>query len=110
MKNSIRPNLTQEKKAAAEDHAGVLLEQLKPLIKRCLHLNHDLNNPLTGIVGYVEFLLSGDEPLTSSQKEYLNQIAQCTERIEKEINDLCEIKIKLSEEIDISGIFPDDRS
>lgn len=110
MKNGNRTNLTLEKTTAAGDSAEVLLEKLKPLIRRCLYLNHDINNPLTGIIGYAEFLLAGDEPLTASQKESLTQIAQCAERIEKEINDLCELKIKLSEEIDITGIFPDDRS
>ena len=102
-------DLSPDKKSTSTESADVLLEKLKPLITRCLVLNHDINNPLAGIIGYTELLLSEDEPLTETQKESLNQIQVCAERIEKEINDLCDIKIELSEEVDINNIFPDDK-
>jgi len=106
-KNSAN-NPTLDIDSTSTESAAVLFEKLKPLINRCLILNHEINNPLAGIIGYAEYLLSEHEPLTESQKEGLNQIMLCAERIEKEINDLCEIKIELSEEVDIKNIFPDD--
>ena len=83
-------------------------EKLSSLSFLSAGIAHEINNPLTGIIGYAEYLLSEDEPLTESQKEGLKRIMLCAERIEKEINDLCEIKIKIAEEVDIENIFPDD--
>ena len=100
---------TLDATGVSDESAAGLLEKLKPLITRCLKLNHEINNPLAGIIGYTEFLLAEDEPLSASQKECLDQIMLCAERIEKEINGLCEIKEELSEEVDIAGIYPDEK-
>lgn len=73
---------------------------LKPYIFRCLSLNHDINNPLAGIIGYCEFLLEDSEKFTKDQVSYLKQIATCANRIKNEIESLCMEKIKLSEDFD----------
>ena len=53
-------------------------ELLKPFIAHCLALNHDLNNPLAGIVGYCEFLTDEGKDMTDDQQEYVRQIMKCT--------------------------------
>lgn len=77
--------------------------RLKPYILRCLSLNHDINNPLAGIVGYCEFLLEDLENLTKDQVSYVKQIATCAERIKNEVESLCLDKIKLGEDVDFAA-------
>jgi signal transduction histidine kinase len=80
-----------------------LFRALKPYLGHCLTLNHDLNNPLAGILGYAEFLLS-DDNLTTDQKHSLGQIVTCAERMKIMIEALCDHKIELSEKIDMDSI------
>ena len=81
-----------------------IFQVLKPYIGHCLTLNHDLNNPLAGIIGYCEFLQEEAECLTEEQKGYLRQIATCAERMHKLIEDLCIEKISLDEKIDLKSV------
>ena len=78
------------------------LSLLKPLIEKALSLNHDLNNPLAGIVGYCEFMMDDEASLTPDQISYLKQIAKCADRIQKAITELSELKIQFSEQVDIN--------
>lgn len=78
------------------------INELKPLIEKALSLNHDLNNPLAGILGYCEFLMEEGDNLTKEQISYLKQIAKCADRIQKAIIELSELKIKFSENVDIN--------
>ena len=77
--------------------------EVRPYVLKCLALNHDINNPLAGIIGYGEILME-DETLTAEQKGYLNQIMTCAERIRKEVNTLCEVKVGLQEKVDLRKI------
>ncbi len=81
-----------------------LFRVLKPYIGHCLTLNHDINNPLAGIIGYSEFLLEEVEGLNETQKGYLGQILECAERIKKLVENLCEEKIALDEKIDLKSV------
>ncbi len=77
---------------------------LKPYIGKCLTLNHDLNNPLAGIIGYGEFLMEEATELTDEQRGFLKQILTCAARMEKIVTDLSDHKIQLSEKIDLSSV------
>lgn len=77
---------------------------IKPYIGHCLTLNHDLNNPLAGIIGYCEFLIEEADNLSEEQKGYLNQISKCAVRMQKLIENLCEEKIALEENVDLKSI------
>ena len=79
-------------------------EKLKPFISRCLKLNHDLNNSLTGIIGYSEFIMDDSSNLTDEQRYHLDQILICAERIRKYIDNLCEEKIALAEEVGVKPL------
>jgi len=81
-----------------------LFRVLKPYIGHCLTLNHDINNPLAGIIGYSEFLLEEVEGLNETQKGYLSQILECAERIKKLVENLCVEKIALVEKIDLKPV------
>lgn len=81
-----------------------LWRALKPYIGRCLTLNHDINNPLAGIIGYTEFMMSEESPLTADQQEHLQNIMHCAERIRMLVDDLCREKIELAEKIDLRSV------
>jgi signal transduction histidine kinase len=82
----------------------VLFNILKPYIGHCLTINHDINNPLTGIIGYCEFLLEEAKGLDETHKGYLQQILQCAERVKKLAENLCEEKIALAEKINLKSV------
>jgi signal transduction histidine kinase len=81
-----------------------LWRALKPYIGRCLSLNHDINNPLAGIIGYGEFMMSDEPPLAPEQQAHLTKIMNCAERIKKLVEDLCREKIELAEKIDLHTV------
>ncbi|MBU8934063.1 MAG: hypothetical protein KOO62_08640 [candidate division Zixibacteria bacterium] len=80
---------------------------LKPYIAECLTLNHDLNNQLAGIIGYTEFLLQDPEGMSEEQCEYLNQIVNCTQRINQRVSALSTDKVALGEKVDLKRIIED---
>lgn len=82
-----------------------LLEALKPYLGQCLALNHDLNNPLAGIIGYVEFLMEESDQLSEEHREFVGQINKCAERIHQVLDSLCEEKIALSRKVDIRSVI-----
>lgn len=78
-----------------------IYQALKPYIGHCLTMNHDINNPLAGILGYAEFMLSEPEGLSEDQRQQLGKILHCAERIKKLVEALCDEKIALSEGVDL---------
>lgn len=81
-----------------------LFRQIKPLIGECLRLNHELNNPLAGVIGYTELMLSSETSLTDNQKELLGKILSSAEKMKYLIEDLCNNKIGMGRTIDLQEI------
>ena len=81
-----------------------LFRAIKPYLGHCLNLNHDLNNPLAGVIGYAEFLLLDEDELTEDQKNSIQQILSCGERMKALLESLCIEKISLSEKIDLESV------
>ncbi len=100
--NKVTVGNINNQTVTAEEMA--LYRQLKPFIARCLNLNHDLNNPLAGIIGYAEFLQEDALGLNDEQKGYLKQVLVAAERIRAIIDDLSEMKLALGEQIDLKEI------
>jgi signal transduction histidine kinase len=82
-----------------------LFEALKPYLGHCLTLNHDLNNPLAGIMGYIEFLMEESNELSAEHQEFVDQINRCAERMRQVLDSLCEEKIALSKKVDIRNVI-----
>jgi signal transduction histidine kinase len=78
---------------------------LEPFFRQCLSINHDLNNPLSGILGYAEFLLEESEGMSAEQLDYVKQIINCAERISSLMADFCEAKDELAEKIDLDRLL-----
>ena len=62
---------------------------------------HDINNWLSGIFGYAEFLQTEAESLTDTERKYLDKIIQCAERIQLQINNISAIKATLAARVDM---------
>ena len=76
---------------------------LKPYFAHCLSMNHDLNNPLAGIIGYSELMI--DDPNTPSEiRSQMEQILKCALRINYFVDSLCQEKIELSRNIDLRSL------
>ena len=74
--------------------------EIEPLLARCLNLNHDINNPLTGIIGYGEFVLESAESLPNETRDHIGKIMECAERVKKLVDDLGDVKQELAERVD----------
>lgn len=77
---------------------------LRPYIAHCLSLNHEINNPLAGIVGYTEFLIEECQGLSPEHQNFLRQIMVSAERIQRIVEELCAEKIALHEKIDLASL------
>lgn len=100
MKNNEKNKHTNN---IAEEFATYI--ELKPYIARCLQLNHELNNPLAGIIGYCDFLLETNQDIPAELVVYIKQILKCAERMEKTLQDLSQAKIELNEEINLTTLL-----
>jgi len=76
-----------------------LLRKLKPFIRKCASIHHDLNNPLAGVLGYTEFILSDPDNLTDELKKDLAQIDKCANKMKGIIEDVAIAKGQLLDEI-----------
>ncbi len=87
----------------ADDPA--VFQALKPYIGHCLNMNHEINNSLAGIIGYAEFLLMDESALSEQQRRQVEMIAKCAEKIRELVQNLCEEKIALAEQIDLRSVM-----
>ncbi len=76
---------------------------LKPYLAHCLGMNHDLNNPLAGIIGYSELMIE-DSDTPPEIRRQLEQILKCALRISYFVDCLCLEKIELSEKVDLKSL------
>ncbi len=81
-----------------------LYQKLKPYIAHCLTLNHELNNPLSVILGYTEIFLDESDSLNEDQKKYLQNIIKGAEKIQKCVTELSDEKIALNKKIDLKEV------
>ena len=82
-----------------------IFQALKPYIGHCLTINHELNNLLSGVIGYTEFLLEEAEELTDEHRKFIEQILTCANRISDLVGKLSDEKIELAEHIDLKSVI-----
>ncbi|MDF1544891.1 MAG: histidine kinase dimerization/phospho-acceptor domain-containing protein [bacterium] len=78
---------------------------MRPFLAHCLTLNHDINNPLTGVIGYTEYVLSEPEGLSKDQIALLQEVMKCGERIQRLVSALGDEKAALAKEIDVKALI-----
>ncbi len=82
-----------------------IFQALKPYIGHCLTMNHELNNLLSGVVGYSEFLLEEAGELTEEHRKFVEQVLSCANRISDLVEKLSDEKIELAEHIDLKSVI-----
>ena len=82
-----------------------VFQLLKPFLADCLTLNHEISNPLAGILGYAEFLEAEAEAMSEEHRRYVDNIMKCAERIKTRLEFLSDLKIRLSESVDIEALI-----
>jgi hypothetical protein len=87
----------------ATDYA--VWQKLRPYIGHCLTLNHEINNALTGLLGYIDLMLLTRDDLSPDQIEYLESIQSAAQKIKSATEQLSREKIELSEEIDLRPVI-----
>ena len=96
---------TTDKQLTAEElQEFELYQKLKPYIGHCMILNHELNNPLTGIIGFGEFLVEDDD-VPESTKKSVRMILKSAEKMQKLIEALCADKIELDAQINLAEVI-----
>lgn len=103
MSEQNRQSVTALQTAGDPTEDPQVWKALKPYIGHCLTMNHDINNPLAGILGYSEFILMDDD-LPPAHRKHMEQIADCAERIKRLVETLCDEKIALAEKIDLRSV------
>lgn len=95
----------EPQKYTAESVDFQLLEFLRPYLAHCLTLNHDLNNPLAGILGYAEFIVDEKDNLSEDQIYFIEQIQKCAERIRNHVEQLANEKASLGNKVDLKSLL-----
>ncbi len=83
----------------------VVLRIVRPFLARCLSSNHDFASPLAGILGFAEFLKGEADSLSDDQMRYVENILTCAEQIRAKLEILGNLKMKLSDEVDIDSLI-----
>lgn len=91
--------MTEEQRRELE-----LFRQVRPYLKKCLDLNHDIGNPLAGILGYCELMQSESGELSEDARRSLEIIHECTERISRALDVLGEEKVILAAGADLGRL------
>lgn len=83
-------------------------EELQRFVKELFTLNHDLNNPLAGVVGYTELALSDPETLPADIVSYLEKVQKSASMMQAIIERCAKAKHHLQSQVDVSSLKPED--
>lgn len=92
---------TQKELETAQNRI-VEMEKLKVVHQMIVSINHEINNPLTTIIGNLEMLLMRDDNLTKEHRKRIETILNESHRIAKTVNKLSKLK-KISTTEYLSG-------
>ncbi len=72
---------------------------------KLIELNHDLNNPLAGVIGYLELALSSDEGVHEEVKSLLQSAQLSADMMNDLVKKLTGAKRALLSEVDFSPLL-----
>lgn len=82
--------------------------ELRSFCAALLDLNHDLNNPLAGVIGYLELAMSREDDLTSKSMEMLGHVQASADKMNTLIQEFTVAKRRLQSTVDISSLLHKD--
>lgn len=83
-------------------------ECLKQFFRAQFELNHDLNNPLAGVVGYLELAMADADSIPPRAVELLRNAQKCANRIDELIQEFVKSKRHLQNTVDLSDVLSDE--
>lgn len=78
------------------------IEAVRKFAALLLELNHDLNNPLAGIIGYLDLALNSDHDIPEDLKSMLQSVQLSAEMMDKLIRKFAMAKQDLIAEVDFT--------
>ncbi|MBN4072372.1 hypothetical protein JYU03_00465 [bacterium AH-315-F03] len=84
------------------------ITRLKEFVRELYTLNHDLNNPLAGVIGYTELATSEPDILPTHIVDYLGKVQLSAAKLEAVIARASQAKYSLQEHVDVTELQPDD--
>jgi len=81
---------------------------LKEFLGAQFELNHDLNNPLAGVVGYLELAMTGKDDIPERPLELLQNVQKCANRMDELIQEFVKSKRRLQNTVDLSDVLPEE--
>ena len=107
-------NPTTEKislKSERKDNANLLsphspegIAELKKYVAATLSLNHDLNNPLAGVMGFLELALVHKDKMEPKAYELLKLIEKSAVKLNECLIEFTEEKHKMRSKVDLSSL------
>ena len=80
------------------------IAELKNYVAATLSLNHDLNNPLAGITGFLELALGHKNNMDPKVLELLELIEKSAVKLNERIIEFTEEKCRMKRKVDISSL------
>ncbi|MFQ5606650.1 MAG: histidine kinase dimerization/phospho-acceptor domain-containing protein [Candidatus Zixiibacteriota bacterium] len=74
---------------------------------KLIETNHDLNNPLAGVIGYLELALSSEDGVHDEVKSLLQSAQLSAEMISSKVKRLSEAKLDLVRKVDLTSLLAD---
>lgn len=113
MSDATQPDQTTRQKADPHPLAPLDSQEgaaeLQRFVKELFTLNHDLNNPLAGVVGYTELALSDPDSLPENIVDYLEKVQKSAGMMQEIIARCAEAKYHLQTQVDVTALKPDDQ-
>lgn len=82
--------------------------RLKEFLGAQFELNHDLNNPLAGVIGYLELALTDKDAIPERALELLQNVQKCANRMDELIQEFVKSKRRLQTTVDLSDVLPEE--
>lgn len=72
---------------------------------KLIELNHDLNNPLAGVIGYLELAMSSDDGVSDDVKSLLESAQLSADMMNDLIKKLSDAKCELLKEVNFKPLL-----
>lgn len=87
----VAANVYARRALEAEQEREVAALALESKAQFLAHLSHEIRNPLTGLVGIVELLESGPEPMSANQAELLSDLGYTVQSLLGVVDDVLDV-------------------
>ena len=80
------------------------IAELKKYVAATLSLNHDLNNPLAGVMGFLELAFGHKDNMEPNVLELLELVKKSADKLKERLEEFTEEKRRMRNKVDISNL------